>query len=69
MTYRRVQAGSPGGAAVAYPMKIVKTTTESEMADAVSDENSVESWSFHSGLPNEIYTYYDSDVFDSDGNI
>ena len=52
MTYRRDQRR---GAAVAYPMKIEKTTTD--MADAVSDATSVESGSFHSGLSNEIYTF------------
>ena len=53
MTYRR----DPGSAT--YPTKLTKT----------SDETSVESGSFHSGLSNEIVTDCDSDMFDSDGDI
>ena len=39
------------------------------MANAESDESTVESCSFHSGLSNEIDPDYDSDVLNSDGEM
>jgi len=55
--------------AAALPLHIPSTLIETQMADAESEEASIESGSFHSGLSNEIDTDGDSALFDLDGDI